>query len=78
MGLDSQIIIVPMILFLTVVMPIWIVFHYVTVWKRERRQRHHDKSSYLDLQQQAERMEDRLDAIESILDTDAPEWRSRS
>ena len=78
MGFDSDIIVVPLILFLTVVMPIWIVFHYITIWRREKRDRRQEKTSYLDLQAQAERLEDRLDAIESILDTDAPEWRSRS
>lgn len=78
MGFDSDIILVPMTLFLTVVMPIWIVFHYITIWRREKRQRRQEKTSYLDLQAQAERMEDRLDSIESILDADAPQWRSRS
>lgn len=78
MGFDSDIILIPMTLFLTVVMPIWIVFHYITIWRREKRQRRQEKTSYVDLQAQAERMEERLDAIESILDTDAPEWRSRS
>ena len=78
MGFDSDIILVPMTLFLTVVVPIWIVFHYITIWRREKRQRRQEKTSYLDLQAQAERMEDRLDSIESILDADAPQWRSRS
>ena len=78
MGFNSDIIVVPLILFLTVVMPIWIVFHYITIWRREKRDRRQEKTSYLDLQAQAERLEDRLDAIESILDTEAPEWRSRS
>ncbi len=78
MGFDSDIILVPMTLFLTVVVPVWIVFHYITIWRREKRQRRQEKTSYMDLQAQAERMEDRLDAIESILDTDAPQWRSRS
>ena len=78
MGFDSDIILIPLTLFLTVVVPVWIVFHYITIWRREKRERRREKTSYLDLQAQAERMEDRLDAIESILDTDAPEWRSRS
>lgn len=65
------------ILLLTVVLPIWIVMHYVTIWRREKRQRRHNKSSYLDLQAQAEVMEERLNAIESILDSDAPDWRTR-
>ena len=78
MGFDSELIIVPMTLFLTVVVPMWLVFHYVTIWRRDKTQRRQDKTSYLDLRQQAEKMEDRLDAIESLLDTDTPDWRSRT
>ena len=76
MEFNAELLMVPVVLFLTIVMPIWLIFHYITIWKRERRQRLTDKTSYRDLQELAERLEDRLEAIESILDTDAPEWRT--
>ncbi len=74
----TELLFVPLVLFFVIVMPLWIIFHYITLWKRERRQQHAQKSSHADLQELAEKLEDRLDAIESILDTDAPEWRKHS
>lgn len=73
-----ELIFVPMVLFLIIVMPIWIVFHYITVWKRERHQQQADKNNYQDLHALAAKLEERLDAVESILDVDAPEWREHS
>ncbi len=80
MEFDSSLVLIlkPLKLFVVVVLPMWITFHYITVWKRERRQGRVDRSSHKELRAQAERLEERLDAIESILDTDAPDWRSRS
>lgn len=69
---------VPVILFITVVMPLWIVFHYITLWKRERRAARGSHQQHDDLEQLAVRLEQRLESIESILDSDAPQWRSRS
>lgn len=74
----GELIFVPLVVFLTIVMPIWIVFHYITIWKRERLQQRAEKTSFQDLHRLAEKLEDRLEAIESILDNDAPEWRSHS
>lgn len=76
MAFETEMILAPLIIFIVIVMPIWIVFHYITLWKRERRAHRVDKSSTQDLRQLAERLEERLDAIERILDVDAPDWRS--
>ena len=71
----GALIFVPLVLFVFFVMPLWIIFHYITIWKRERRQTRADSSSNKELHELAHRLEERLDAIESILDADAPEWR---
>ncbi len=72
----TELIFVPLVLFLVLVMPLWIVFHYLTLWKRERRQHAGEVHRDQELQELAHRLEDRLDAIESILDNDAPAWRT--
>ncbi len=74
----TELLFVPLVLFFVIVMPLWIIFHYITLWKRERREQVAQKGSHADLQELAEKLEDRLDAIESILDADAPEWRKHS
>lgn len=74
----ESLIFIPLILFFTVVLPVWVVCHYITIWKRERRSHTGETLQQGELSELAQRLEERLAAIESILDTDAPEWRSRT
>jgi phage shock protein B len=62
----------PLILFLTIVAPIWIIAHYVTRWRMAKTLSPEDEKQFGDLWQIAERMEDRIDSIERILDAEAP------
>ncbi len=52
------------VLFLTVVAPIWIVFHYVTRWRTARTLSREDERTLVDLWDVARRIEGRLDALE--------------
>jgi phage shock protein B len=65
------------ILFLTVVAPLWIIFHYVTLWRQARRLSGEDEKTLGELWQSAQRMESRIDALERVLDAEAPGWRMR-
>ncbi len=78
MDVASELLFVPAVLFLVIVVPLWLVFHYMTIWKRDRRQQKLENSSHSDLHARADLMEDRLDAIEKLLDVDTPDWRSRT
>jgi phage shock protein B len=64
-------------IFLTVVAPLWIIFHYITLWRRARRLSGDDEKALGDLWQSAQRMEGRIDALERVLDAEAPGWRMR-
>jgi phage shock protein B len=66
------------VLFLTVVAPIWIIAHYVTRWRASRRLTAEDERALADLWQVARRMETRIEALERVLDAEAPGWRTRS
>ncbi|HYM01436.1 MAG TPA: envelope stress response membrane protein PspB [Stellaceae bacterium] len=66
------------ILFLVIVAPIWIVGHYVTQWRVQRRLSGEDEKALSELWQSARRMEARIDTLEKILDTEAPGWRMRA
>jgi phage shock protein B len=61
---------VPLILFLAVVAPIWIIAHYVTRWRTAKTLSPEDEKQFGELWQIAERMEDRIHTIERILDTE--------
>ncbi len=52
------------VLFLTVVAPVWIVFHYVTRWRTARTLSREDERTLVDLWEVARRIEARLDAVE--------------
>ena len=65
------------LIFLVVVAPVWIVFHYVTQWRRSRRLSAEDERSLGELWQSAQRMETRIAALERVLDAETPGWRPR-
>ncbi len=71
---------VPVVLFLAVIVPIWITFHYITIWVRLRSEKHTVGGGGEDLEKlrnTAERLEQRLESIEIILDHESPNWRHK-
>lgn len=56
------------LIFLLIVAPVWIIAHYVTRWRTSKTLTHEDEMRFERLWRQAERMEERLDALERILD----------
>ena len=72
---------VPGIIFLVVIAPLWIIFHYITVWKRMRAGTAGPGRVVVDrvelerMRELCEQLERRLESLETILDVEAPEWR---
>lgn len=67
------------ILTITVILgPIWIFFHYATKWRAGRRLNAQDEAVFQQLDLTARRMEQRLTALERILDAEVPDWRHKS
>lgn len=64
-------------LFLTIVLPLFIVLHFITRWKQAREISGDDEQMLEELYALSQRMEDRLLTLERILDDDRPEWRRR-
>jgi phage shock protein B len=62
---------VPLILFLVIVAPIWIIAHYVTRWRMAKTLSPEDEKQFAELWRMAERMEERIDSIERILEAEA-------
>ncbi len=73
----------PVILFLLFVCPIWIVFHYLTVWKRMKSEPvtgtpgDAGADEVRQLHTTATRLESRMRSLETILDAEFPHWRSK-
>ncbi len=54
-----------------------VILHYVTKWKSTGGLKPEDEHMLEDLWRSARRMERRIEALEAILDAEAPEWRRR-
>lgn len=65
------------ILLLTVCFPLWIVFHYITKWKTSKGLTAEDEKMLSEIWESSNRMEDRINTLERILDIEAPTWRAR-
>jgi phage shock protein B len=68
---------VPTILFLCIVAPVWIFMHYRSKQNAQGALSEVERSELESLTVQAQRMMDRVETLESILDTETPEWRKR-
>lgn len=53
-----------------------VVFHYLTEWRRSKSLSVDDERLVDDLWKTAQRLERRVDALETILDREAPNWRA--
>jgi phage shock protein B len=65
------------ILLLTICLPLWIIFHYITKWKTSKGLTSEDEKMLSEIWESANRMEERIDTLERILDIDSPDWRRR-
>ncbi|MBA3987727.1 envelope stress response membrane protein PspB [Aliidiomarina maris] len=65
----------PLILFLVFVAPIWLILHYRSRNKISSGLNENERETLRQLAQTAERMQDRVRTLESILDAEHPNWR---
>ena len=68
---------IALIVFLAVPAPLFIVLHFITKWKQSREISGTDEKMLEDLWGLSMRLEDRLEALETILDNEVPEWRRK-
>jgi len=67
-----------MIILAAVVLPLLLILHYVTKWKSSRTLSGDEQRMLEELWQDAQRMESRINALETILDDQVPDWRRRT
>ena len=68
---------VPTVLFLCIVAPTWIFMHYRSKQKAHGSLSEQEIMELETLANHAERMGDRIETLEAILDSETPEWRNR-
>lgn len=68
---------VPMVLFMVIVAPTWIVMHYRSMNRSRSQLSDSDRQSLEDMLVAVDQMADRIESLESILDADHPNWRQQ-
>ena len=69
---------VPMILFVILVMPLWIILHYRSKRHAAAQLSEDERRELEQLADKAESFAERIEVLESILDDQIPNWRSDS
>lgn len=65
------------IVFMTIVVPFIVIMHYTTKWKATKGLSDDEHRMLEDLWKEAQAMQSRVNALETILDNQAPDWRKQ-
>ena len=63
------------VIFMVIVLPLLIIMHYVTKWKSTKGLSDEEQQMLEELWDGSERMMNRLNALETILDEKSADWR---
>jgi len=73
----SELLTIAVIVFIAVPAPLFIVLHFITKWKQSREISGGDEKMLEDMWLLAQRLEERLESLEEILDSDLQDWRRK-
>ena len=65
------------LVFVTVVVPLVVIMHYVTKWKATKGLSDDEQRMLEDLYKDSQAMQSRLNALETILEDQVPDWRKK-
>ena len=68
---------VPVVVFLVVVAPIWIIFHYKSKANVVNGLSASERAELEEMIEVANKMAARIETLESILDVESPDWRDK-
>ena len=71
------VLLIPAILFMVVVAPVWLVMHYRSKRRGQAALSGEERAELEKLTGLAERMGERIETLEAILDAETPDWRKR-
>lgn len=66
----------PLIVFLVIVAPLWLILHYRSKKQISQGLSAEEKSQLGQLVDRAEKLQQRVHTLESILDVESPNWRN--
>jgi phage shock protein B len=65
------------LIFMTIVVPVVVIMHYTTKWKAIKGLSDDEHKMLEDLWKESQGMQSRVNALETILDSEVPDWRHR-
>ncbi len=66
---------VPTILFMVVVLPVWISMHYSSLKRSSRSLSKEDRETVDHMLETVDKLTERIGTLETLLDSDFPDWR---
>ena len=76
MNVTTAVFVLSVILF-TVVIPFVVIMHYTTKWKATKGLSDDEHKMLEDLWNESQSMQSRVNALETILDNEVPDWRRK-
>jgi len=73
----QEIIMAPVIIFMIIVAPIWLILHYKSKGQMSQGFSEEEYAQLSELSELADSMAERINTLEAILDAETPEWRSK-
>lgn len=73
----EEIIVAPVIIFMLLVAPIWLILHYRSKRQISQGLSQEEYEQLSELSEMADKMADRIKTLEAILDAESPDWRSK-
>jgi len=73
----AELLAIAVIVFIAIPAPLFIVLHFITRWKQSREISGGDEQMLEDMWLLAHRLEERLESLETILDSELPDWRKK-
>ena len=67
----------PVIIFMVVVAPIWLILHYRSKGQVSQGLSEEEYIQLSELSEMADKMADRIKTLEAILDAETPDWRNK-
>ena len=73
----EEVIMAPVIIFMIIVAPIWLVLHYRSKGQVSQGLSEEEYIQLSELSETADKMADRIKTLEAILDVETPDWRNK-
>lgn len=75
--MDLEILVAPIIIFMVIVAPLWLILHYRSKKQVSQGLSEHEHRQLIELANKAEKMAERVETLEALLDQESPQWRRK-